>query len=69
VLITYGLTIPFIGWLGLIAGVLIGFANGMRLLKPDVKAYEGLSSGSGMLAILFEIIIGISLIWFPPIIV
>ncbi len=68
VLVTYALVIPFIGWLGLIASILIGFANGMRLIKPDVKAYEGLSSASGMMALLFEVLIGISLIWFPPII-
>jgi len=68
VLVSYELAIPFIGWLGIIAGVLIGFANGMKLLKPDVKAYEAMSSISGLLAIVFEIFIGISLLFFPPII-
>ena len=68
VLVTYALVIPFIGWFGLIVNILIGFANGMILLKPEVKAYEALSTGSGMLAILFEILIGIALIWFPPVI-
>lgn len=68
VLVIYALVIPFIGWLGIVASILIGFANGMNLIKPDVKVYETLSSISGMLAILFEILIGISLLFFPPII-
>ena len=66
-LVSYSLALPFIGWLGIVASILIGFANVMNLVKPDVKAYESLSSISGLLAILFEILIGISLIFFPPI--
>jgi len=68
VLVTYTLAIPFIGWLGIIASILIGFANGMKFVKPDVKAYEVMSSISGILSILFELLIGISLMFFPPII-
>ena len=68
VLVIYVLAIPFIGWLGIVASILIGFANGMKLLKPDVKVYEAVSSISGLLAIVFEILIGISLMFFPPII-
>ncbi|MFX1468281.1 MAG: DUF4386 family protein [Promethearchaeota archaeon] len=68
VLVSYELAIPFIGWLGIVAGILIGFANGMKLVKPKVKAYEPMSSISGLLAILFEILIGISLLFFLPII-
>ena len=64
VLVTYWLTIPFIAWLGIVASILIGFANGMKLLKPDVKAYETMSSISGLLAILFEILIGVWLLFF-----
>jgi hypothetical protein len=67
-LVIYALAIPFIGWLGIVAGILIGFANGMKLVKPDVKAYETISSISGLLAIVFEILIGISLMFFPPIV-
>ncbi|MFX0175216.1 MAG: DUF4386 family protein [Candidatus Hodarchaeota archaeon] len=67
-LVTYGLAIPFIGWLGFATSILIGFANGMKLVKPEVKAYESLSSFSGILAILFEVLIGIALMFFPPII-
>jgi hypothetical protein len=68
VLVFYGLAIPFIGWLGIIASILIGFSNVMRLVKPNVKVYGSMSSISGLLAILFEILIGISLLFFPPII-
>jgi len=66
VLVTYGVALPFIGWIGIVASILIGFANGMKLVKPDVKAYQTLSSISGLLAILFEVLIGISLMFFPP---
>jgi hypothetical protein len=68
VLVTYGVAIPFIGWLGISASILIGFANGMKLVKSEVKAYDTLSSISGILAILFEVLIGIALMLFPPII-
>ncbi|MFX1551820.1 MAG: DUF4386 family protein [Promethearchaeota archaeon] len=68
VLVSYALAIPFIGWLGIVTSILIGFANGMKLLKPNIKIYENISSFSGLLAILFEILIGISLMFFPPII-
>lgn len=68
VIVFYGLALPIIGWIGIVASILIGFANGMKLLKPDVKAYETLSSISGLVAILFEVLIGISLLFFPPII-
>ncbi|MFX1411402.1 MAG: DUF4386 family protein [Promethearchaeota archaeon] len=66
VLVAYDVALPFIGWTGIVASILIGFANGMKLVKPDVKAYEILSSICGLLAILFEILIGISLMFFPP---
>ena len=68
VLVAYDVVLPFIGWLGIVTSILIGFANGMRLIKPDVKVYEALSSMSGLLAILFEVLVGISLMFFPPII-
>ena len=68
VLVAYGVVPSFIGWLGFFTSILIGFANGMNLLKPDVKAYESLSSFSGLLAILFEVLIGGLLLFFPHII-
>ncbi|MFX1376808.1 MAG: DUF4386 domain-containing protein [Promethearchaeota archaeon] len=64
VLVTYGLIPPFIGWLGIVTSILIGFANGMILVKPDVKFYGGLSSISGLLAILFELLVGGWLLFF-----
>ena len=67
-LMTYEVGPLFIGWLGIVSSILIGFANGMKVVKPDVKAYQTLSSISGLLAILFEVLIGISLMFFPPII-
>jgi len=63
-LVLYSLTLAFIGWLGIVTSILIGFSNGMKLVKPDVKAYEALSSVSGLLAILFEVLIGGWLLFF-----
>jgi hypothetical protein len=64
VLVTFGLVPLFIGWMGIVAGILIGFANGINLVKPDIKIYEALSSISGLLAILFELLIGGWLLFF-----
>ncbi|MHA1930898.1 MAG: DUF4386 family protein [Promethearchaeota archaeon] len=64
VLVAYGVAPPFIGWLGIVATILIGVANGMKLVKPEVKAYESLSSFSGLLSILFEILIGVWFLFF-----
>ncbi|UCC18925.1 MAG: DUF4386 domain-containing protein [Promethearchaeota archaeon] len=68
VLVIYGVAPLFIGWLGIVASILIGFANVMKLLKPDVKAYEAISSISGLLAIVFEILIGGWLLFFAHVI-
>ena len=43
-----------IGWIGIIASILIGFGDGLKLIKPKVK-YTEIGAIS---AILFEIIIG-----------
>lgn len=67
-LVTYGVAPLFIGWLGIVTSILIGFANVLKLIKPDVKVYETFSSISGLLAILFEIIIGGWLLWYSFII-
>jgi len=69
VLVTYvGVAPPFIGWLGIAASITIGFANGAKLLKPDFKVYETMSSIFGLLAIVFELIIGGWLIFYSLII-
>ncbi len=61
VLVTDGVN-PIIGWLGIVASILIGFGNGTKLVKPKVKIFEVLSTIGGMLAIVFEVIIGVWLI-------
>ena len=58
VLIFYGIAPLFIGWLGFATSILIGLSNGMKILKPKSKFYGPFSSISGLLAILFEILIG-----------
>jgi len=59
VLVTYvGSAPPFIGWLGIAASITIGFANMAKLVKPNLKVYDTMSSIFGMLAIVFELIIG-----------
>ncbi|MFW9866710.1 MAG: DUF4386 family protein [Candidatus Thorarchaeota archaeon] len=57
-LVIYGLTLTFIGWIGIVTSILISFANGMKLVKPDLRAYEAISSISGLMAIVFEVLIG-----------
>ena len=64
VLVTYGAS-PIIGWLGIVASILIGFGNGIKFVKPS---FEVLSTIGGLLAIIFEIIIGGWLLFFPLII-
>ena len=49
-------TIPeIIGWLGIIASILVGFSTGIKLAKPKSKDFTAIG---GLTAILFEIIIG-----------
>jgi len=64
VLVTYGMS-PIIGWLGIVAGILIGFGNGIKFVKPS---FEVLSTIGGLVAIIFEVIIGGWLLFFPLII-
>ena len=64
VLVTYGVS-PSIGWLGLVASILIGFGNGIKFVKPS---FEVLSTIGGLVAIIFEVIIGGWLLFFPLII-
>ncbi len=64
VLVTHGVALPFFGWLGIVASILIGFGNGIKLVKPNFKVYEVLSSIAGMSAILFEVLIGVWLLFF-----
>ena len=68
VLVTHGLAPPFIGWLGIVASILIGLGNVIKLVKPNFKAYEVLSSIAGLLSILFEVLIGGWLLFFSHLI-
>jgi hypothetical protein len=65
VFVTYGVVPQIIGWLGIVASILVGFGNGVQLVvwiregdvvlvKPNFKV---LAIG-GLLAILFEVILG-----------
>ena len=50
-----------IGWLGIIASILIGITTGIKLAKPDSK---DLTAIGGLSAILFEVIIGVALLYY-----
>jgi len=59
--VTYGVVPPIIGWLGIVAGILLVFANGIKLVKANFKvlpAFDGLAFIGPLLAILFKAIIG-----------
>ncbi|MFX0074575.1 MAG: DUF4386 domain-containing protein [Candidatus Hermodarchaeota archaeon] len=64
VLITYGLAPIWIGWIGVVASIIIGFSNALKILKPDIKIYETISSMGGLVAIAFELLIGGWLLFF-----
>jgi len=53
-----------IGWIGIVASILVGIGNGIKLVKSNSKAYGVLSSIGGLSAILFEVIIGGWLIFY-----
>jgi len=67
VLVTDGVA-PIIGWLGIVASIFIGFGNGVKLVKPNFKVFKVLSTIGGLLAIVFEVIIGGWLIFYSFII-
>ena len=53
-----------IGWLGIIASILVGLTTGMKLVKPNSR---DLTAIGGLAAILFEVIIGIALLYYSVI--
>ena len=61
VLVTSGVVSPIIGWLGIVASILVGFGTGIKLVKPNFK----LEVIGGLSAILFEVIIGGRLLFSP----
>ena len=64
ILITYELAPIWIGWIGVVASIIIGFSDTLKLLKPDIIVYETISSIGGLVAIAFELIIGGWLLFF-----
>ena len=55
VLVTSGVVPEIIGWLGIVASILVGFWNGIKIGKLNSKNFSPIG---GLAAILFEIIIG-----------
>jgi hypothetical protein len=55
VLVTSGVVPAIIGWIGIVAGILVGVYNGLKLTKHSSKV---LSIFGALFAILFEIILG-----------
>ena len=53
--VTYEVMPQIIGWLGIVASILYGFGNGIRLVKPNLPV---LWSFGGLLVLLFEIVLG-----------
>ena len=50
-----------IGWLGIIASILVGLTTGIKLVTPNSK---DLTAIGGLIAIVFEVIIGIALLFY-----
>ena len=62
VLVTSEVVPQIIGWIGIVAGILVGLGNGLKLLK---HSFTILLAMGGLSAILFEIIIGGWLLFSP----
>ena len=52
---------PIIGWLGIVASILVGFGTGIKLVKPKFK-FEVIGA---LFAMLFEVVIGGWLLFSP----
>jgi len=63
-LVIYEVAPLFIGWIGIISTIPVGIGNVMKLVKPNIKIFELLSSIGGLLPILFEVLIGGWLLFF-----
>lgn len=57
----YGFIPVFIGWLGIVASIIYGLGNGIIFVKPKIKVLWNLG---GLLILIFEIILGGSLIYY-----
>jgi len=62
VLVTYGVVPQIIGWLGIVASILVGFGTATKLVKPNFRDFTAIG---GLSAILFEVIIGGWLLFSP----
>jgi hypothetical protein len=63
--VIYDVVPLLIGWFGIIASILYGFGSGIFLRKPNIKI---LWSIGGLLILLFELTLGVWLIWYSVII-
>ena len=61
VVITSGVVPEIIGWLGIVASILVGFGTGIKLVRPKFK-FEAIGA---LFAMLFEVIIGGWLLFSP----
>ena len=67
VLVTYGVVPAIIGWLGIVASIFVGFADGIKFAKSNIqdsKAFKILFPIGGLVAVLFEVILGGWLLFF-----
>jgi hypothetical protein len=53
--VTYGVVPAIIGWLGLVASILYGISNGIKLVKLNFKVLGYLG---GLLILIFEVVLG-----------
>ncbi len=53
--VTSGVVPQIIGWLGIVASIVYGLGNGIRLVRPNLKV---LGNFGGLLVLLFEIVLG-----------
>ena len=61
ILVFYGVVPLFIGWLGIIASVSFGIGDGFKIVKQKSNV---LMSIAGLLAVIFEVLIGVWLLFF-----
>lgn len=64
VLVSYSMVPFFIGWLGIIGSILTGIGNGIKLVKQKQILFERIG---GLVALIFEILIGGWLLFFATI--
>ena len=60
ILVTYSV-VPIFGWMGIVASILVGFGDGILFVKKKKVLFESIG---GLVALLFEIIIGVWLMFF-----